>query len=139
MKQYNIYVLENDEGLIKIGITTDFEQRKRSLSGSNGAGHKIVREYVSIPTALYSLEHIMHDHFAGYRKPGSEWFEGITFESAVEYLVKLTSSDEFVKCNAVRVQYDRTRNEETPNDELPEIDQKEDKVITEANTERRIA
>lgn len=39
MKQYNIYVLENDEGLIKIGITTDFEQRKRSLSGSNGAGH----------------------------------------------------------------------------------------------------
>lgn len=139
MKQYNIYVLENDEGLIKIGITTDFEQRKRSLSGSNGAGHKIVREYVSIPTALYSLEHIMHDHFAEYRKPGSEWFEGITFESAVEYLVKLTSSDEFVKCNAVRVQYDRTRNEETPNDELPEIDQKENKVITEANTERRIA
>lgn len=67
MKQYNIYVLENDEGLIKIGITTDFEQRKRSLSGSNGAGHKIVREYVSIPTVLYSLEHIMHDHFAEYR------------------------------------------------------------------------
>ena len=137
MKQYNIYVLENDEGLIKIGITTDFEQRKRSLSGSNGAGHKIVREYVSIPTALYSLEHIMHDHFAEYRKSGSEWFEGITFESAVEYLVKLTSSDEFVKCNTVRVQYDRTRSEEASNNELPE-DQEE---ITMVNTkeERKIA
>ena len=134
MKQYNIYVLENDEGLIKIGITTDFEQRKRSLSGSNGAGHKIVREYVSIPTALYSLEHIMHDHFAEYRKSGSEWFEGITFESAVEYLVKLTSSDEFVKCNTVRVQYDRTRSEEASNNELPE-DQEEITMVN--NKEER--
>lgn len=137
MKQYNIYVLENDEGLIKIGITTDFEQRKRSLSGSNGAGHKIVREYVSIPTALYSLEHIMHDHFAEYRKPGSEWFEGITFESAVEYLIKLTSSDEFVKCNTVRVQYDRTRSEEASNNELPE-DQEEITMVNNKE-ERKIA
>lgn len=137
MKQYNIYVLENDEGLIKIGITTDFEQRKRSLSGSNGAGHKIVREYVSIPTALYSLERIMHDHFAEYRKPGSEWFEGITFESAVEYLIKLTSSDEFVKCNTVRVQYDRTRSEETSNNELPE-DQEEITMVNNKE-ERKIA
>lgn len=137
MKQYNIYVLENDEGLIKIGITTDFEQRKRSLSGSNGAGHKIVREYVSIPTVLYSLEHIMHDHFAEYRKPGSEWFEGITFESAVEYLVKLTSSDEFVKCNTVRVQYDRTRSEEASNNELPE-DQEEITMVNNKE-ERKIA
>lgn len=137
MKQYNIYVLENDEGLIKIGITTDFEQRKRSLSGSNGAGHKIVREYVSIPTALYSLERIMHDHFAEYRKPGSEWFEGITFESAVEYLIKLTSSDEFVKCNAVRVQHDRTRSEETSNNELPE-DQEEITMVNNKE-ERKIA
>lgn len=137
MKQYNIYVLENDEGLIKIGITTDFEQRKRSLSGSNGAGHKIVREYVSIPTALYSLEHIMHDHFAEYRKSGSEWFEGITFESAVEYLVKLTSSDEFVKCNTVRVQYDRTRSEEASNNELPE-DQEEITMVNNKE-ERKIA
>lgn len=137
MKQYNIYVLENDEGLIKIGITTDFEQRKRSLSGSNGAGHKIVREYVSIPTALYSLEHIMHDHFAEYRKSGSEWFEGITFESAVEYLIKLTSSDEFVKCNTVRVQYDRTRSEETSNNELPE-DQEEITMVNNKE-ERKIA
>ena len=46
MSKYNIYVLKNDEGLIKIGITTNFEQRQRSLSGSNGAGHKITREYV---------------------------------------------------------------------------------------------
>lgn len=137
MKQYNIYVLENDEGLIKIGITTDFEQRKRSLSGSNGAGHKIVREYVSIPTALYSLEHIMHDHFAEYRKSGSEWFEGITFESAVEYLVKLTSSDEFVKCNTVRVQYDRTRSEEASNNELQE-DQEEITMVNNKE-ERKIA
>lgn len=137
MKQYNIYVLENDEGLIKIGITTDFEQRKRSLSGSNGAGHKIVREYVSIPTALYSLERIMHDRFAEYRKPGSEWFEGITFESAVEYLIKLTSSDEFVKCNTVRVQYDRTRSEETSNNELPE-DQEEITMVNNKE-ERKIA
>lgn len=137
MKQYNIYVLENDEGLIKIGITTDFEQRKRSLSGSNGAGHKIVREYVSIPTALYSLEHIMHDHFAEYRKSGSEWFEGITFESAVEYLIKLTSSDEFVKCNTVRVQYDRTRSEEASNNELPE-DQEEITMVNNKE-ERKIA
>lgn len=137
MKQYNIYVLENDEGLIKIGITTDFEQRKRSLSGSNGAGHKIVREYVSIPTALYSLEHIMHDHFAEYRKSGSEWFEGITFESAVEYLIKLTSSDEFVKCNTVRVQYDRTRSEETSNNELPE--DQEEITMVKNKEERKIA
>lgn len=105
MDIYHIYVLENDAGLIKIGITKDFDQRKRSLSGSNGGGHKITREYVSIETVLYSLEHIMHDHFAEYRKPGTEWFEGITFETAVSYLIELTSSDEFVKCDKIRRQF----------------------------------
>lgn len=62
---------------------------------------------------MYSLERIMHDYFAAYRKPNSEWFEGITFESAVDYLVKLTSSDEFVRCNAIRDQFNRIRNNET--------------------------
>ena len=102
---YNIYILENDEGFIKIGITTNFEQRKRSLSGSNGAGHKIVREYVSISTSLYTLERIMHDHFAAYRKSDSEWFEGVTFEEAVAYLISLTTSADFVKCDALRKQF----------------------------------
>ena len=105
MGVYHIYVLENDAGLIKIGITTDFEQRKKSLSGSNGGGHKIVREYVSIETELYTLERIMHTHFAEFRKSGTEWFEGITFEEAVSYLVTLTSSDDFVRCNTVREQF----------------------------------
>lgn len=104
MKRYRIYVIENDANLIKIGITTDFDKRKRALSGSNGGGHKIIREYVSLETVLYNLEHVMHEHFARYRKEGTEWFEGVTFEEAVTYLVELTSSDDFVRCDAVRRQ-----------------------------------
>lgn len=105
MTTYNIYILENDAGLIKIGITTNFENRKRSLSGSNGGGHKIVREYVSANTYLYTLERIMHNIFQDYRIEGSEWFEGVTFEEVVSKLVELMSSEEYFKCNKIRGLY----------------------------------
>lgn len=105
MSVYNIYVLENEDKRIKIGITTNFENRKKSLSGSNGGGSKIVREYVSLDTHLQSLERVMHTHFAKYRIPGTEWFKDVTFEEVVSKLVELTSSDEYHRCNEIRKQY----------------------------------
>ena len=58
--QYQIYVLRNDADLIKIGITQHYDERVKSLSGSNGGGHKIIDEYVSPYTYLYTLENRFH-------------------------------------------------------------------------------
>lgn len=104
-KLYNIYVLQNDEGNIKIGITQNFEQRLTSLSGSNSAGHKIDKYFVSEPTYLESLERVMHGIYATNRIDGTEWFRNLEFDDVVKSLKDLMSSDSYKKCMQVREQY----------------------------------
>ena len=99
---YYIYVLRNSANKIKIGRTTNFEKRLASLSGSNGGGEAIINSFVSPPTSLYTLEKIMHNKFARYRIPRTEWFYGVEFEEVVNVLKALFQSDEFKRCNELR-------------------------------------
>ena len=104
-KLYNIYVLQNDEGTIKIGITQNFEQRLTSLSGSNSAGHKIDKYFVSEPTYLETLERVMHGIYAANRIDGTEWFRDLEFDDVVNTLKNLMSSPSYRKCMEVREKY----------------------------------
>lgn len=105
-KLYNIYVLKNDAGFIKIGITTNFDKRLQSLSGSNGGGHKIIDYYISPETYLYTLERIMHGIYNDYRVDGTEWFDftktSISFNDVVDKLKELMNSDSYIRCNNIR-------------------------------------
>lgn len=103
-KEYIIYVIENDIYNIKIGITSDFDQRLKSLSNSNSGGHKILRTYESPKTYLYTLERIMHMHFQQYRIEG-EWFHTISFEEVVDYLKELMNTKEYIKANEIRAHF----------------------------------
>lgn len=102
--QYYIYALENDKGLVKIGISKDISQRVLSLSGSNGGGNYIVRVAVSPTTYLRTLEHSFHDMFNRYRVKGTEWFDGISFEEIVTTMDDIFSSSSYERNNEMRKQ-----------------------------------
>ncbi len=109
--EYYIYIIENDAGYIKIGITKDFDQRRRALSGSNGGGHKIVRTFVSEGTNLYTLERIMHNKYDRYRISGTEWFDftesDIRFDDVCDALNQLMTGPRYELCNKLRDSVER--------------------------------
>lgn len=107
--QLYIYVLLNSAGKVKVGITTNIFQRVQSLSGSNGAGDKIIRCYCSPATYLYTLESAMHVKMNKYRISNTEWFyykggpDGeLLYSSAIKLLERYFSSDEYNHCNEWR-------------------------------------
>ena len=108
--EHTIYIIENDIHNIKIGITNNFENRLHSLSNSNSGGHKIINTYESPKTYLYCLETLMHRHFDKYRIEG-EWFHGITFSQAVEYLNFLMSdANDYSHMNDIRRRFNERIN-----------------------------
>lgn len=104
-KPVNIYVLENDAGYIKIGVTQNFEQRLKSLSGSNSGGNIITRYWVSRDTLLYSFEHTLHLHYQDNRIKGTEWFKDLNFSDVICYIQLFMQSDDFIKCEEIRQNY----------------------------------
>jgi hypothetical protein len=107
--QLRIYVMIDGEGRVKIGKTKNIYQRYLSLCGSNGKGQNPVSVCCSPPTYLYSLETIMHNKFARYRIPNTEWFFNKEnpngeqlFEEACKELRLLFSSTDYKKCNELR-------------------------------------
>ncbi|MBQ8218299.1 MAG: GIY-YIG nuclease family protein [Bacilli bacterium] len=100
--QYYIYVIENDAGHIKVGITKNISQRVISLSGSNGGGNKPIRCAVSESTYLRTIEKTVHNHYDRYRVSNTEWFKNITFEEVVEFIDNIFNSSSYTKCNELR-------------------------------------
>ena len=72
--QLCIYVILNTSGNVKIGKTTNIQQRLQSLSGSNGGGSKISAIYCSPSTWIQSIETTCHNHYHFARIQGTEWF-----------------------------------------------------------------
>lgn len=106
-----IYVMLNSSGYVKIGKTTNIQQRYQSLSGSNTGGLSIEKVWCSPITYLHSIERVMHIHFAKYRVEG-EWFidsnevdKDFTFDIAIDYLKSLFSSTEYKRCNEERKRF----------------------------------
>ena len=104
-----IYILHNTFGHVKIGVSTDFNQRLKQLKGSNGGGAKIDEFWASRPTLLYTLERVMHGIYQDNRIEGTEWFENLDFKEIVAKVEELMNTDEFKLCENVRKEfYQRT-------------------------------
>ena len=102
--QIYIYVILNTTGNVKIGKTTNIQQRLQSLSGSNGGGSKIYAIYCSPSTWVQSIESTCHNHYHFARIHGTEWFDGrkIEFKEIVEYVDALFRTDSYKRCNELR-------------------------------------
>ena len=101
--QLYIYVIENSEGKIKIGRTTNPLKRLTSLSGSNGGGAEITRFAVmDEPTYVLTLEESLHTHYNFWRITGTEWFRNLDFNEVVDYVNMLLSSKGYETCTEVR-------------------------------------
>lgn len=110
--QVYIYILRNSVGKVKVGKTSDINQRVQSLSGSNSQGNILLSCYLSEPTYLQTIERIMHSRMDYYRIPNTEWFYyeedptgEIMFDSAIELLEKLFYSKSYKRCNELRKKY----------------------------------
>ena len=104
----HIYVIENDTGYIKIGVTKNFKQRLEALSGSNTGGNKLTRYWVSPETVLYTFERALHCHFQDHRIKGTEWFKDLNFDETICYVQQQMQSQEFKRCEEARKQYYKT-------------------------------
>lgn len=104
-----IYVMLNSVGKIKIGKTSNIQQRYQSLSGSNSQGNAIVKVCCSPATYLYTLETDLHRCFSKYRIENTEWFYDekceLTFDIVVDKLKQLICSKEYKVCNEARRMY----------------------------------
>ena len=74
-----VYLMKNEFGLYKIGVTCNIDRRKTRLECSSGVALEVVNYWEpslfsdEIATALCA-EGMLHDHFASFRKKG-EWFD----------------------------------------------------------------
>lgn len=79
----HMYIFENSNGLVKIGVSREFDRRRRTIS-SHG-GFDITRTAVTAPISNYlELERIAHNYFSSSHVSG-EWFN-CKFEEAVEWI-----------------------------------------------------
>ena len=97
-------ILSLPQGNVKIGKTTNIVQRITSLSGSNGAGNRINKIYVSPSTYIEGLEKTVHLHYDFARIKGTEWFDGnkVDFDEVVQYVDGLFHQQGYETCNELR-------------------------------------
>lgn len=100
--QYYIYVIENDNGAIKIGRTHNIKSRLASLSNSNAGGSTLVRCAVSPATYLRTIETSTQEYYNRYRVKGSEWFIGVTFEEVVKFIDDIFNKRSYNTLNDLR-------------------------------------
>lgn len=103
-EQIYIYVMLNSSGNIKIGKTTNIQQRLTSLSGSNGGGYKISALYCSPATWIQTMEETCHNHYHFARINGTEWFNGdkVNFKDVVDFVDGLFKKESFKVCDELR-------------------------------------
>lgn len=71
-KEQKVYLMENEVGLHKIGISINPTKRARGISCNSGLSTKVVREWHTIKDAVV-VENYLHKIFKSFRKKG-EWF-----------------------------------------------------------------
>lgn len=84
----NVYVVEKESGLVKIGVSGNVKNRIATLSMQGG--FKVKNLYVTEECSNhYNLERIIHANLRDKRRIG-EWFE-MSFEEAVSTVDKYFS------------------------------------------------
>lgn len=97
---YYLYVFENyPQKNIKIGKSRNPKQRMASLSGSNNGGNVISRVIIFPPTYIPFLERMIQNHFHRFRLGRTEYFSGITFEEALNFVTGVYDSNDYQTTN----------------------------------------
>lgn len=79
-----VYVLLNDVGMIKIGITDNPYERFNTIQ--NASGSLITNYYLSEPIKNnYEVEQHLHKYFKKYNTV-AEWYKNISFNEVVNYV-----------------------------------------------------
>ena len=86
----SVYVLLDDTGIIKIGISNNFEKRLSAIR--TASGRNFVDMYCSEKSyKAYKIEKKLHKKYSKFRING-EWFSGIDFKDVVDSLIKEIAS-----------------------------------------------
>lgn len=79
-----VYVLLNDVGMIKIGITDNPYERFNTIQ--NASGSLITNYYLSEPIENnYEIEQHLHKYFRKYNTV-AEWYKNISFNEVISYV-----------------------------------------------------
>ena len=82
----HIYVLENSDRRVKIGVSKNIKQRIRALE--TGSSYKMINVFYTAKCSNSNeLESLCHKHFKNFKIRG-EWFD-VPFETAKEYVKNL--------------------------------------------------
>ena len=65
-----LYVMQNELGLYKIGISADPERRKREISNASGFDVDVLEVFDTGDIPARQREQELHKHFEGTRKRG---------------------------------------------------------------------
>lgn len=85
-----LYVIENEYGLVKIGITDNPKSRFNTIQNTSGV--PIINYYLSKPMKNnYDVEQRCHEYFKKYNTFG-EWYKGITFKEVLNQ-IKMIEND----------------------------------------------
>lgn len=91
----SVYVMQNDYGLTKIGISSNVHNRVNALKNSSGIGVEICWYSEPMDRLLArEIEKAAHERFSESRCYG-EWFTGLDVEKVVGYLVLRMNIDTF--------------------------------------------
>ena len=87
-----VYIFQMADGRIKIGKSCNVATRRKAVEGHSGI--KVVKWCCSAGlNNAYEIESLCHQHFADYRCEVGEFFSGITFDDARDYLQTLVKID----------------------------------------------
>lgn len=82
-KMQSVYIVEKEDGAVKIGISQDVQKRIRALSKQGG--FKVVNQFYTEPCSnAHEIEREMHLKYKRFRIDG-EWFK-ISFDTGVSAL-----------------------------------------------------
>lgn len=103
-----VYVLLNDVGLVKIGITDS--PYERFITIQNVSGSLITKFYLSESIENnYEIEQKLHKYFKKYNSV-AEWYKNIDFNNVVNYVKKYINKNGKKKINATYVRCNKGNN-----------------------------
>jgi hypothetical protein len=76
--------MQNDEGLFKIGISSNVESRRTIIETTSGRPASILKTYTVKDAPV--CERYLHEYFSATKQPINEWFYEIDIEFITEYI-----------------------------------------------------
>lgn len=83
-KEKQLYVMQNDEGLFKIGISSNVESRRTIIETTSGRPASILKTYTVKDAPV--CERYLHDYFSETKQPINEWFYKVDIEFITNYI-----------------------------------------------------